>query len=602
MSTTIERLDQVSRTLDSLITIKKYDKYYFDEGTKQFCKSGAPIVDFVSYVWGPGYATQLVQGCSRTVSGESYHSFGNGLKALEDGLEKVIEAVRNEVIGLDDSKIRVSNLERVIRRVRYVCSRLPDAGDGLNRLLNTSYKDQDIKRQEIKPYSDQFQGNLLVRIEQLYIDLVRKRTRNESIIEKEEEESSTLQEINEWSSLADEFEEKIRISERRRIQRERERINSKPHPETGLSNNDLAKIKKFLFSKKYGPFLRKKLTEALKRSPENAFLYIRPSLSQFRLPVQYYLNRLVIHLKKLGGPMMIGKGRYKVVTKSVLFKGATDTVGTVCANGVSKFKVNSRQQRVADNEKKYLEMFQGKPGILPVYSVSRYQSEDGKMLKQSVLMPLCHHGEMAKYIEEKHVSLSDQQKLKILYDVAHGLTYIHDVAVHQDIKPENILLKNDLSGAYIADFGICRERHDQKAIGGTSLYMAPEVARIFIESSKAPKEFKEKGMDLNEAKQIKSAIINKLRNAPSSQSDIWSFGCTGWLLMTGEETPHMKALGSTKPASEVMDIYMDENALPEAPEGTVLHLLRRMMHPSPHERPTAHEVKEELQHFLNVSQ
>lgn len=584
--------------MDSLILVEEYDKYSFDDGTKQFYKSGSPVVDVVSSVLGKGYTTQFIQGCSRSVSGDSYRSFTKGLEVLERDLMQAIEAVQQEVIGNESSTIRVSNLERVISRVRYVCSRLPDAADSLKCLLNTSYKDEGMKQKEIKPYQENFQGDLLEQVEKLYIECVRTRTRNENMLEEEEERSATQKEIEEWCLLADEFEEKIRKAEKKRIYEEKKRINSEPNPETGLSNNDLTKIKQFLFSKKYGPYLREKLTEALKKSPQNAFLYIRPNLSKFPLPVQYYINRLVIHLKKLGSRMQIGKGRYKVVSKSVLFNGATDTVGTVCANGVSKFRWNSKEHRVADNERKYFELFKGKPGILPVYSVSRYRSKDGKMQKQSVLMHYCPHGDLAKYVEEKHVSLTFKQKLKILYDVADGLTHIHKVAVHQDIKPENIFLKTDLSGAYISDFGICRELHDKKSIGGSDVTMAPEIVRIMIESYKDSKEFQEEGMDIKEAKRIKVLMVDKYRNDASSRADIWSLGCTGWLLMTGESTPFTKALCSKGFVPEVMDVYTDKNALPPAKEGTVQHLLKRMMNPNPNLRPTAQEVKEELKELL----
>ena len=78
--------------------------------------------------------------------------------------------------------------------------------------------------------------------------------------------------------------------------------------------------------------------------------------------------------------------------------------------------------------------------------------------------------------------LSLEQKLKILYDVALGLQYLHErdtPILHRDLTANNVLLTNDLR-AKIADLGqaiIKQHNHGQymSKAPGTLYYMPPEA-------------------------------------------------------------------------------------------------------------------------------
>jgi serine/threonine-protein kinase len=74
--------------------------------------------------------------------------------------------------------------------------------------------------------------------------------------------------------------------------------------------------------------------------------------------------------------------------------------------------------------------------------------------------------------------------LGLVVQIAGALDYAHAQGViHQDIKPENIMLSDGWQHAKVSDFGIA-ERHDprkpgapRREIGGTPAYMAPEHLR-----------------------------------------------------------------------------------------------------------------------------
>lgn len=73
----------------------------------------------------------------------------------------------------------------------------------------------------------------------------------------------------------------------------------------------------------------------------------------------------------------------------------------------------------------------------------------------------------------------DTDKLRIAYNIANALTYLHSMSppiIHRDLKSKNVLLSEQLS-AKLTDFGVSRERAENTmTVGiGTSLWMAPEV-------------------------------------------------------------------------------------------------------------------------------
>jgi len=126
-----------------------------------------------------------------------------------------------------------------------------------------------------------------------------------------------------------------------------------------------------------------------------------------------------------------------------------------------------------------------------------------------LIMPLIKNGSAFKYIAEGK-AMPEEECWKMFHDVAAGLAYLHEKTpplIHQDIKPDNILIDDE--GRYlITDFGISarvrstiRGAQAQEQSGGTLAYMGPE------RFSTNPK--------------------------PIMASDIWSLGAMMYELMTG---------------------------------------------------------------------
>lgn len=122
-----------------------------------------------------------------------------------------------------------------------------------------------------------------------------------------------------------------------------------------------------------------------------------------------------------------------------------------------------------------------------------------------LIMAYCSNGSLASKIGQ----LSEEQIWKLIHDVGAGLAYLHNRdVVHQDIKPDNILI-DEVGNYVITDFGISTRARSTlrksvvggSASGGTTAYMGPE------RFSRQP--------------------------APTKASDVWSFGAMVYEVLEG---------------------------------------------------------------------
>lgn len=171
-----------------------------------------------------------------------------------------------------------------------------------------------------------------------------------------------------------------------------------------------------------------------------------------------------------------------------------------------------------------------------------------------LIMQYCSQGSCLNRIRK----MSENEIWHLIADVASGLAYLHSKEiVHQDIKPDNILI-TDNGDCMITDFGISTEARAtlRKSViggisGGTTAYMAPE--RFSADPT------------------------------PIKLSDIWSLGATvfeimegnppfgdigGGLELKGAEIPNFKSTYSEK----------------------LKKLVRKMLAEKPYDRPSAEEL------------
>lgn len=171
-----------------------------------------------------------------------------------------------------------------------------------------------------------------------------------------------------------------------------------------------------------------------------------------------------------------------------------------------------------------------------------------------LIMPFCPQGSCHRVIGK----ISEEDAWKILHDVAAGLAYLHaHEIIHQDIKPDNILI--DKNGHYvITDFGISvksrstlRKSMNVATNAGTTCYMGPE------RFSKDP--------------------------APIKASDIWSLGATLYELITGDTPFGEIGGGLQKGGAELPTIHAQIS-------NELRLVLTRMLAAEPWQRPTAEQL------------
>lgn len=174
-----------------------------------------------------------------------------------------------------------------------------------------------------------------------------------------------------------------------------------------------------------------------------------------------------------------------------------------------------------------------------------------------LIMAYCSQGSLTNKIG----TLSESDVWKLIHDVASGLAYLHkkDV-VHQDIKPDNILI--DESGNYvITDFGISTRARStlRKSVvggavsGGTTAYMGPE------RFSRQP--------------------------APTKASDIWSFGAMVYEILEGNVPFGEMGGGMQKGGAEIP--YLSANV-----SDALKYVIFKMLSKETWDRPTAEKLVE----------
>lgn len=137
------------------------------------------------------------------------------------------------------------------------------------------------------------------------------------------------------------------------------------------------------------------------------------------------------------------------------------------------------------NEAKYMDMASCE-FVLRLYGTYQGYSPFTKTstMEQGLVMEFMERGSVQSLL-----ALSDPPPWPLIFRLAHqvavGMNFLHSQGLmHQDLKPNNVLLNNDLN-AKLADFGLSRVSTsalmsksvttDQEQIGGSYKYMPPEA-------------------------------------------------------------------------------------------------------------------------------
>lgn len=124
-----------------------------------------------------------------------------------------------------------------------------------------------------------------------------------------------------------------------------------------------------------------------------------------------------------------------------------------------------------------------------------------------LVMPYCANGSVNRHVGQ----MTEPEIWMFILDVSGGLAFLHSQQppiVHQDIKPDNILITSD--GRYvISDFGISRSFRTKMSRTNNNISSSGTIAYM------GPERFSEKPL----------VVL---------ASDIWAFGMTLYELMTGD--------------------------------------------------------------------
>ena len=179
-----------------------------------------------------------------------------------------------------------------------------------------------------------------------------------------------------------------------------------------------------------------------------------------------------------------------------------------------------------------------------------------------LVLPYCENGSATSMLgraDEKDV-------IKFLHDVAAALECLHaHNIVHQDIKPDNVLLDDDCN-FLVTDFGISTQSvglysNASDRYGGTKPYMGPERFE-------------------------KDAV-------PINMNDIWALGATAYEMITGnppfgDNGGMVQAMGESLPD------------LPETLQPEVRQMILNCLDAEPWNRPSAETIRKKTQLYIET--
>ncbi|RDY00530.1 Receptor protein kinase-like protein ZAR1, partial [Mucuna pruriens] len=245
----------------------------------------------------------------------------------------------------------------------------------------------------------------------------------------------------------------------------------------------------------------------------------------------------------------------------------------------------------------------GKSGIGIVYKV---------VLEEGITLAVRRLGEGGKAGLAQFTPLSWSDRMKIMKGIAKGLVHLHEFSpkkyVHGDLKPGNILLGYSME-PLISDFGLGRLAN---IAGGSPTLQSNRV--VVAEKSQ------ERQRSLST--EVATSILGNGYQAPetlkmvkpSQKWDVYSYGVILLELITGR-LPIVQVgnsemdlvqwiqfcIDEKKPLSDVLDLYLSEDADKEEEIIAVLKIAIACVHSSPEKRPIMRHVLDALDRLSTSS-
>ena len=215
------------------------------------------------------------------------------------------------------------------------------------------------------------------------------------------------------------------------------------------------------------------------------------------------------------------------------------------------------------------------PNILKLYYVFHAKEEKCVYL----VLEYFDCGSLGSMIENHH--FTDGEIKSIIFQVASALHYFHTVGyVHQDIKPDNILMSSD-GRAVLADFGIGHSFMSARMVIGSPAYQAPEA----ISDDDDEEDFS------NDEDLLRSQIESKIEQQPEvippspREEDVWALGVTVFQLLY-EKLPY----DGNNLFEIVHNIKSQPLSFPEGGDSDLVELIKKMLVIDPRRRISMEDV------------
>ncbi|KAI9205519.1 kinase-like domain-containing protein [Polychytrium aggregatum] len=192
-----------------------------------------------------------------------------------------------------------------------------------------------------------------------------------------------------------------------------------------------------------------------------------------------------------------------------------------------------------------------------------------------MVSPFMENGTLRSYLTDNAGRLEVEEKLRLMYQVASGMTFLHQRSiVHGDLKTLNVLLDKGYN-AVISDFGMSRTKHTSSSMirlqpgesaGGTIDYIAPEM--------------------LDEDEPAGS----------SKKTDVYAFGITLYEVMNDCECVWVSADGQPL-RPRAIESLICRGARPKKLDSIppqIRDLIQSCWHQEPRERPKFEEILRQL--------